>query len=62
MSQPTPGGPEEAVLQWLGERAEVFEATFFAFVGPAVQHPGFAIAILATVVYLAISRKGKKRR
>lgn len=61
MSQPTPGGPEEAVLRWLGSRAETFEAAFFALVGPIVQHPYFAIAILAVAVYLVVAARSKRK-
>lgn len=60
--QREPGSPEDAVVQWLDGRAETFEAAFFALVNPIVQHPYFAIAVLAAVVYLVFARKGKKRR
>jgi hypothetical protein len=63
MSQRNPGSPEDAVVNWLNDRWEVVEAAFFALMRPVVQHPYFAVAILAVVVYLAVAaRKGKGRR
>jgi len=50
------------VVQWLNDRAEVLEAVFFTLVSPIVNHPYFAVAVLAAVVYLAAARKGKRRR
>lgn len=57
------GSIEDEIVQWLNGRAETFESAFFALVGPIVQHPYFAIAILVVVVYLAVAaRKGKRRK
>lgn len=60
--QRNPGSPEDMVVMWLNDKAETLEAVFFAAVGPVVQHPYFAVAVLVVVVYLAIARKGKGRR
>ena len=53
--QRNPGGPEDAVVQWLNDRWEVVEAAFFTFTTFVVQHKYFAVAVLAVVVYLAVA-------
>ena len=62
MTQREPGSPEDMVVQWLNEKADSLEGVFFLIVVPIVQHPYFAVAVLAAVVYLAVAAGKKKRR
>lgn len=57
-----PGTPEENVIKMLDSSADSWGDLFLHLMGKVVQHPYFGIAVLAAVVYLAVSaRKGKRR-
>lgn len=62
MIQREPGSPEDAVVQWLDSKAHNLGEVLIHLVNPVINHPYFAVAVLAAVVYLLAARKGKRRR